>query len=104
MSRPKGPDFLAHDAGDSVAVALRDLEPGEVTGGYLADGSTEEVAIKLAESVPLGHKFALRDITEGEEVIKYGVPVAIATDAIPAGRHAHVHNLRSIRWQQSTSN
>jgi len=53
--------------------------------------------------VPLGHKFALRDIAQGQDVIEYGVRVAGATSAIAAGQHAHVHNLRSARWQSSGS-
>lgn len=95
------PDFLAHNEGDSVAVALRDLQPGPVEGGYLA--GTESLTLQLTEPVPLGHKFALQPIGAGEEVIEYGVPIAVATAAIEAGQHAHVHNLRSIRWQSSTA-
>ena len=95
------PGFLAHDEGDSVAVAMRDLPPGEVEGGYLA--GPRSLTLRLTEPVPLGHKFALRQIAAGEEVIEYGVPVAVATAPIEAGQHAHVHNLRSIRWQSSTA-
>lgn len=97
----EAPDFLVHRAGDSVAVAVRDLSPGTVRGGYLAGG--ERVTISLAEPVPLGHKFALREIPGGGDVIEYGVRVAIATSDIAAGRHAHVHNLRSARWQRSVA-
>lgn len=93
------PDFLAHTDGDSVAVAMRDLSPGTAEGGWLS--GPETVTVQLIEPVPLGHKFALRDITSGEEVIEYGVPVAVATRSIAAGQHAHVHNLRSIRWRSS---
>jgi (2R)-sulfolactate sulfo-lyase subunit alpha len=95
------PDFLAHDEGDSVAVAMRDLAPGEAEGGYLAVPGS--VTVRLTEPVPLGHKFAVRPIASGEEVIKYGVPVAVATAPIAAGQHAHVHNLRSIRWHSSNT-
>jgi (2R)-sulfolactate sulfo-lyase subunit alpha len=92
------PDFLVHRAGDSVAVAVRDLSPGIVRGGYLSGG---EMRIQLAEAVPLGHKFALREIPRGGDVIEYGTRVAVATSDIAAGQHAHVHNLRSARWHSS---
>ena len=95
------PDFLVHRAGDSVAVAMRDLSPGTVRGGYLTGG--EPVTLCLAEAVPLGHKFALREIGRGADVIEYGVRVAIATSDIAIGQHAHVHNLRSARWQRSVA-
>jgi len=94
------PDFLAHRDGDSVAVAMRDLPAGRAEGGYLAI-TDRALAVDLAEPVRLGHKFALRDIAAGEQVIEYGVPVAVATADIAAGQHAHTHNLRSIRWSTS---
>lgn len=94
------PDFLAHRDGDSVAVAMRDLPAGRAEGGYLAITDLA-LAVDLAEPIRLGHKFALRDIAAGEQVIEYGVPVAVATSDIAAGQHAHTHNLRSIRWSTS---
>ena len=101
------PDFLVHRAGDSVAVAVRDLSPGTVRGGYLSgdgqSGPGGEMTVKLAEPVPLGHKFALREIARGADVIEYGVRVAVATSDIAAGQHAHVHNLRSARWHRSVA-
>ena len=51
------PAFFAHQEGDAVAVAVRDLEPGPVVGGYLSSDATEEV--ELAHAVPLGHKVAV---------------------------------------------
>ena len=95
------PDFLVHQPGDSVAVAVRDLPPGTVRGGYLSRGV--RVALTLNEPVPLGHKFALREIPRGGDVIEYGVQVAVATSDIAAGQHAHVHNLRSARWHGSVA-
>jgi len=101
MAVASPPDFLAHKEGDSVAVAMRDLSAGPAEGGYVA--GTGSVKAHLTEPVRLGHKFALRDIAPGEQVIEYGVPIAVATEAIAAGQHAHVHNLRSIRWHSSTA-
>lgn len=95
------PDFLAHRAGDSVGVAVRDLSPGRVTGGFL-DG-TAAPEFELLEPVPLGHKFAMTDIADGADVVEYGVRVARATRAIGVGEHVHVHNVRSARWQNSVA-
>jgi len=53
------------------------------------------VALEAAGSVPAGHKFALRDIQKGEKIIKYGDPIGVATDMIPAGSHVHTHNVRT---------
>ena len=101
MTSERAPSFLAHREGDSVAVATRDLSPGRVEGGYLV--GPESITVDLKEPVPLGHKFALRDIAEGDEVLEYGVRVAVASRPIVAGEYVHVHNVRSIRWQSSVA-
>jgi altronate hydrolase len=40
-----------------------------------------------------GHKYAVREIKNGENVIKYGMPIGHATCDIKAGEHVHVHNV-----------
>lgn len=42
-----------------------------------------------------GHKYALRDINEGENIIKYGFPIGHATKNIKGGEHIHTHNLKT---------
>jgi len=70
-----------HDQ-DNVAVALADLQTGEVVNG-----------VTLASPVPKGHKFALARIATGSPVIKYGHPIGRALTDIEAGAHVHSHNL-----------
>ena len=67
---------------DNVAVALTNLKKGEVHEG-----------ITLIEDITEGHKFALRPIKNGENIIKYGTPIAHATRDISAGEHVHTHNV-----------
>ena len=67
---------------DNVAVALADLEKGGIYEG-----------VTLAEDITKGHKFALRPIKEGEDIIKYGTPIAHATRDIAVGEHVHTHNV-----------
>ncbi len=42
-----------------------------------------------------GHKYALFDITEGENIIKYGQPIGHATADIKKGEHVHTHNVKT---------
>ncbi len=42
-----------------------------------------------------GHKYALSKINKGQDVIKYGFPIGIATCDIDIGEHVHTHNLRT---------
>ena len=79
---------------DNVATALRDIEAGEeVTIGM----GEEERLIQVRGSIPYGHKFAVRDIAQGEDIIKYGEVIGRATSIIPFGTHAHIQNIESLR-------
>ena len=69
---------------DNVAVALREIAPGEMVEG---------VAAKVA--IPSGHKIALAKIPQGGEVIKYGSRIGFAKEEIQSGDWVHVHNLRT---------
>ena len=42
-----------------------------------------------------GHKYALRDISAGEDIIKYGNPIGHATVDIKKGEHVHTHNVKT---------
>ena len=42
-----------------------------------------------------GHKYALRDIKCGEDIIKYGNPIGHATCDIKCGEHVHTHNVKT---------
>ena len=70
--------------GDNVAVALEPAKAGEVLQG-----------VTLLEDLPAGHKFSLRDIAEGEDIIKYGAPIGHATKAISKGSWVHTHNVKT---------
>ena len=51
----------------------------------------DNVDINLAD----GHKYALRDIKAGENIIKYGNPIGHAIIDIKAGEHVHNHNIKT---------
>ena len=51
----------------------------------------DNVDINLSD----GHKYALRDIAAGENIIKYGNPIGHATADIKAGEHIHTHNMKT---------
>ena len=56
---------------------------------------TDTVAVALQDlpGIPAGHKFALRDIAEGENVIKYGYPIGHAIRTIRKGELVDHHNI-----------
>jgi hypothetical protein len=71
---------------DNVGVALENLEKGDHVQG-----------IDIQEHIKFAFKVALRTIHDGEEVLKYGEPIGVATEEISEGQMVHVHNMRSVR-------
>ncbi len=69
---------------DNVAVALQPLTKGDTVLGVTA-----------LEDIPYAHKVALRAVSAGEAVMKYGYPIGRATCAIEPGAHVHTHNMAS---------
>lgn len=81
-------DIVKINHNDNVAVALRPLNKGEVL-------QAAETAVTLMEDIPQGHKFALREIKSGEEVVKYGFRIGFAKEDIQPGQWVHVHNVKT---------
>lgn len=79
---------------DNVATALRDIQAGEEATVGIGDADQR---IRIQAAIPYGHKFAVKDITRGEDIIKYGEIIGRATDDIPIGTHAHIQNIESLR-------
>jgi altronate dehydratase len=79
---------------DNVAVALKTLDIGELAVAKGMEG------FPVLEKIPASHKIALRDIFQGEEIIKYGEIVAVSSRDIKKGEWVHTHNLESKRWKK----
>lgn len=75
---------------DTVATALEPLHAGAQVAAEV-HGRVKEIT--LVSDIPMGHKFALEDIEEGEAIVKYGEPIGQSTTKISRGEHVHVHNV-----------
>lgn len=72
------------NSNDNVVVALDNIVSG-----------TEVHGVKAAEDIARGHKMAIEDINEGENIVKYGYPIGHATKDIKKGEWVHTHNLKT---------
>ncbi|MFD6441890.1 UxaA family hydrolase [Peribacillus sp. NPDC060186] len=79
---------------DSVAVALSDIP--EKTSVVVKVGQ-DDLAVTILEPIRFGHKFAVKAVEHGADIIKYGEVIGAASAFIPAGAHVHVHNLEGKR-------
>ena len=87
-------NVLVIDPRDNVAVALRNLVPGEEAKGKGV------LDLRVLNEIPASHKIALRDLGPGEEIVKYGEVVAVTNRVIKRGEWVHTHNLESKRWKK----
>lgn len=85
---------LQIDGKDNVATATSDVGEGEVVETLSPDGEVIGRP-EASEPVPFGHKIALVDLGRGEEVIKYGEVIGVASKEIAAGAWVHTHNVES---------
>lgn len=89
--------FLVHHEADNVGVAVEDITAGSEVLGRFRD-QPQEMRFTMVEAVPLGHKVATKAISNGEDIIEYGVVIGVATSDIAVGQAVHVHNLKGKRW------
>ena len=80
--------YLKINPADNVAVAIETLKAGET----VRIGNQQ---ITLNEDIPAGHKFALTNLTEGENIVKYGYPIGHARKAQKPGDWMNEHNIQT---------
>ncbi|MBR4547966.1 MAG: altronate dehydratase [Paludibacteraceae bacterium] len=80
--------ILKINPADNVVVAIQPQSAGAV---ITVDGKK----ITVLEDVPAGHKIAIKDLAEGENVIKYGFPIGHAKEAKPAGSWMNENNIKT---------
>jgi altronate dehydratase small subunit len=94
MIAPQTIDAIAVKESDNVATALRDLAAGELALVGMGDRA---LRVPVRQPIAFGHKLAVIDIPSGTDIRKYGEVMGRATEDIPTGAHAHVHNIESLR-------
>jgi len=86
--------FVLLNGGDSVVTALVELDHGAELTVELDDGPLE---LTVTDAIPYAHKIAIRSMSPGEPVTKYGEVIGIASQPIAPGDWVHVHNVASAR-------
>ena len=99
--------------GLNLALKVNDLDN---VATIFANGTTDGMEIEIRDKkgnsenvnvigdIPYGHKIAVKPITKGEDIIKYGEEIGIATADIVTGDYVHVHNLDSKRGRGDWEN
>ncbi len=77
---------------DNVATVMQ-----QISAGQTVCWSLSERAVTAVSDIPFGHKIAVKAVSAGELIYKYGEIIGEATQDIPAGAHVHVSNIDSRR-------
>jgi altronate dehydratase len=81
-------NFIVINPKDNCATAL--VEIPQNTNINITDKN-----IETKDTIPFGHKFAIRNIKKGSNVIKYGEVIGISSEDISEGDWIHTHNIIS---------
>ena len=80
--------YLKINPADSVVVCLTAKQKGDIIE---IDGRR----ITINQDTPAGHKILIKDVAEGEDIIKYGYPIGHAQQALKAGDWVNEDNLKT---------
>ena len=67
--------YLKINPADSVVVCLQPKKKGEIIE---VDGTS----VTLNQDTPAGHKVLIKDVNQGDDIIKYGYPIGHAKVAL----------------------
>jgi SAF domain len=85
---PSAPPFILLHPSDNILIAVKELGAGAV---LLIDSQS----VTLNMPIPIGHKIARTRLAKGAQIMRYGAPIGSLTQAVAAGDHVHLHNLKS---------
>jgi len=84
------------DDQDNVATVTSKVSKGERVEVLSPEGSILMRPDALGD-VPFSHKIALKPLALGDEVMKYGEVIGVASAGIEVGEWLHTHNVESVR-------
>jgi (2R)-sulfolactate sulfo-lyase subunit alpha len=92
------PHVLAHSPKDNVAVVVVEgLKAGTKALGVVTENDTT-FTVDVKDDVPIGHKVALVELSNGDTVVKYAQDVGRMVAPAGKGHHVHTHNMKTKRW------
>ena len=80
--------YLKINPADSVVVCLQPKKKGEII-------EVDNLSIVLNQDTPAGHKVLIKNVKEGENIIKYGYPIGHARKDLKAGEWVNENNLKT---------
>ena len=91
-------DIIIHDEKDNVGVVvIEKITPNMDCNCWIMEND-KSAKIQSKNEIPLGHKIAMVDLSEGDTIIKYGLDIGKVVKTNKKGEHVHVHNVKTKKW------
>ena len=91
-------EIIIHDQNDNVGVVvIEKITPKQECTCWIMENDSS-TSIQSKDEIPLGHKIAMNDLSEGDTILKYGHDIGKVVKPIKKGEHVHVHNVKTKKW------
>ncbi|OWU71197.1 flagellar basal body P-ring biosynthesis protein FlgA [Roseovarius sp. 22II1-1F6A] len=92
------PHLLVHDHEDNVGVVVVEGLTAGTDMLCVVTADNSDFTLTANADIPIGHKVALRDLSTGDTVMKYGEDIGKMVGGANRGDHVHTHNCKTKRW------
>ncbi len=92
------PHLLVHDHEDNVGVVVVEGLTAGTNMLCVVTADNSDFTLTANADIPIGHKVALRDLSTGDTVMKYGEDIGKMVGGANKGDHVHTHNCKTKRW------
>ena len=92
------PQLLVHDHEDNVGVVVVEGLTAGTEMLCVVTHDNSDFRLTATMDIPIGHKVALKDLAEGDTVMKYGEDIGKMVGNAAVGEHVHTHNCKTKRW------
>ncbi|MGB0410666.1 MAG: UxaA family hydrolase [Pikeienuella sp.] len=92
------PQLLVHDHDDNVGVVVVEGLTAGTDMLCVVTHDNSDFRLTAKADIPIGHKVALKELSEGDTVFKYGEDIGKMIGSAGVGEHVHTHNCKTKRW------
>ena len=92
------PHLLVHEEADNVGVVVVEGLTAGTDMLCVVTHDNTDFRLTAKADIPIGHKVALKDLTTGDTVFKYGEDIGKMVGDAGVGEHVHTHNCKTKRW------
>mgnify|MGYP000613271962 CR=1 FL=1 len=92
------PQLLVHDHDDNVGVVVVEGLTAGTDMLCVVTHDNSDFRLTAKADIPIGHKVALKDLSAGDTMMKYGEDIGKIIADVKVGEHVHTHNCKTKRW------